>query len=261
MNKEHDYLEPKHALAAAYGLLPIRSQLSGCSGFLSAAIASFPPAMVRTIDDYQTALKCFVFNLDGIEKLVEAFNAFLSPEDIKDVELLRAKTPNAPVKNLTELTGYVEYAILRLGQIVNPMQLDQLPPGTPGSPSFEEHYKKRTALYRTLGATIELLQKSHQFLASPVHNLALDEETRAVKFKEAKRNYLVATIQQYNDELTEVEEVIVQIKSVLAKLKAELADLDQTTLFSEAPSTVQASPGAGAPIQSPPPAADGTAKV
>ena len=233
-----NYLNTGHAWQAHQGFQPVKAQLRSCTSFVSQAI----PGLLNsdkpyTAESNRVVLRAFAIALDAlaavelrlvaVEPLLKELvdGTALPPPDIEDAGV------EPVVADINALQGFTEFAILRVGQLIGPMELHRLPTGSPGEPEFERLLQVRSELYRAISRLIDTLQNVLQYLASPLHNLALGEEERGKRFREAKKEFLVGQIKHLDAQLEEVKEFVAQVKVARAKLEDELALVDQTTLF------------------------------
>jgi hypothetical protein len=182
-----------------------------------------------TAESYRIILKSFAINLDAIERLSDA----LKKSGLEDGDVLMIDdVAEATVDNANQLTGLVEFAILRVGQLVNPMELDKLPSGTPGTPEFEAPYGLRVEVYKLVDLVISTLQKTYECLMSPLHKFGLSENDRGTSFRAAKKAFLTQEIDRVRTDVTDAKKFIDDCETVLARLVSELQSIDQTTIFS-----------------------------
>jgi len=254
------YLDPRLAFDVHQGLQPVKAQLRSCSSFLSEAIPGLVGSKPYTAESYRVVLRAYAIALNalddtlaklaGVEPCITTVEESITPlpPDIQD-EGIEAKA-----NDLNSLQGLTEFAVLRVDQLVNPMELHKLPTGKPGEPEFERNLKARSELYCSVSRLIDALQHVLQYLVSPLHSLPLEEEDRGKKFREAKKEFLVSQIKHLDDQLEEVKEFVTQVKETRAKLEDELATVDQTILPLAGLFTFSGEGVPGLPSDSEPPA-------
>lgn len=246
----HSFQHLRLAFDTHQGLQPVKAQLRACTSFISSKIPELQQLKPYTAESYRVVMKAYAIALNALEA-VELRLTAIAPE-LADVAC--AETPpdvedagiEAQIPDTNALQGYAEFAILRAGQLVNPMELHKLPAGEPGTEEFESQLLVRSELYRAVHRMIDALQKVLQQLASPLHSLSLGEEERGKKFREAKKEFLINQIKHLDEQLEEVKTFVAEVKITRTKLEDELATVDQITLFNFS-DEVPVSPGNSEP--------------